>query len=486
MRSTATSASRAASSAAGAVHVSVILGGLYGPDGYVVSRGMVALADAIGRIPGVQVKIWTWDLFDQVYAYLSSLPKQTQRVLVGYSGGGSRITWIAKERPAQKIDLAIGYDPSPTWQMKPLAANVEKAICYHNLNPSFGNLGGGRFTGIANIETIDISEPHMSVQWDNTLHQRTLKTIAGLTQRPIPVARLNRLVGHAVLERAPPHFSNLEATAAAPAPNPVGSPEPFSTRPSTSHNHRGHSTTTGLRGTLQKYDDGSSVIEATEALSAFRVEPRMEGSLMAFCRRVQKDNVVTVQQGSYSYKGRQLPLSTLFLNIDGIPTEAPPGFEGTPVRTVKATQFGKNDTQDEGTGSPFMGLIQTNSEVFGGSVKVSVMQKVFGRQWTRNDKRLVAMIEIFFVRNRGQRRMVRVPLVDVGPAENAPSRAEVDLTWACDQFLGTQGGGRVQYRLLLPTTPPPAVSASRAISRRGRKTRARRPARRMTKSVRVR
>ncbi len=35
--------------------------------------------------------------------------------------------------------------------------------------------------------------------------------------------------------------------------------------------------------------------------------------------------------------------------------------------------------------------------------------------------------------------MVRVPLVDVGPAEDLPSGAEVDLTMACDQFLKTIG-----------------------------------------------
>jgi hypothetical protein len=47
--------------------------------------------------------------------------------------------------------------------------------------------------------------------------------------------------------------------------------------------------------------------------------------------------------------------------------------------------------------------------------------------------------------------MVRVPLVDVGPGENAPSHAEVDLTLASDQFLGTSGLATVQYRILVPT-----------------------------------
>jgi hypothetical protein len=39
------------------VHVGVILGGLYGPDGYAVSRGMLVLAGALERMPGVQVRV---------------------------------------------------------------------------------------------------------------------------------------------------------------------------------------------------------------------------------------------------------------------------------------------------------------------------------------------------------------------------------------------------------------------------------------------
>ena len=94
-----------------------------------------------------------------------------------------------------------------------------------------------------------------------------------------------------------------------------------------------------------------------------------------------------------------------------------------------------------------MGTVQTNSDVVGGSVKVSVMAEVFGANWRHDDRRLRALIEVFFDRSR---RVVRVPLVDIGPGENAPSHAEVDLTLACDKFLVTQGKATVQYRLLVP------------------------------------
>lgn len=231
----------------------------------------------------------------------------------------------------------------------------------------------------------------------------------------------------------------------APGAKPVGSPEPFQTKDAHSRNEKGASTTTGLKGTSQKYDDGTIVIDAIEELKATRKDG-LNGSLQGHWRRVQKGRTFTIRQENYSYIGRKLPDGKLFLDLEGIPA-APEGFTATPVKNVKATQFGKEDKQDEGTGSPTMGTIQTNSEVVGGSVKISIMAAVFGDDWRHNTKRLNALIEVYFKKTR---RMVRVPLVDIGPGEHAPSHAEVDLTLACDQFLGTGGLASVSYRLLVP------------------------------------
>jgi hypothetical protein len=228
---------------------------------------------------------------------------------------------------------------------------------------------------------------------------------------------------------------------------PIGNPTPFSTKASNSGNANGQSSTTGLSGTEQAFDDGSTVIEASESLAASRTGG-FNSTLQAFCRRVRKGDVTTVQQDNYSYDARsprKLPLATLYVNSSGIPADVPDGFEATPVRDVIASQFGKNDRQDEGTGTPAMGLIQTNSEIFGASIKISKMAENFGQEWRKNPRRMGTLIEIHAPRT-GHR--VRVPLVDVGPGETIP--AEVDLCWACDQFLGTQGQGRVTYRLLIP------------------------------------
>jgi hypothetical protein len=232
-----------------------------------------------------------------------------------------------------------------------------------------------------------------------------------------------------------------------PGAKAIGKPMPFSTKSSNSGNENGQSSTTGLSGSEQAFDDGSTVIEATEMLAASRTGG-FSGTLTASCRRVRKGDVTTIQQDSYSYAAptaRKLPVATLFVNSTGIPADVPDGFVATAVRDVIASQFGKNDRQDEGTGTPALGTIQTNSEIFGASIKVSKMAENFGEGWRRDPRRFGTLIEIHSAKTG---RRVRVPLVDVGPGEGIP--AEVDLCWACDQFLGTQGQGRVTYRLLIP------------------------------------
>ena len=72
------------------------------------------------------------------------------------------------------------YDPSPTWQMKAIYANVKKALCYRNITPFFFGLGGSALIGDIPIETVDIFEHHSSVQTDTALHQRTIAEVRDL------------------------------------------------------------------------------------------------------------------------------------------------------------------------------------------------------------------------------------------------------------------------------------------------------------------
>jgi N-acetylmuramoyl-L-alanine amidase len=256
---------------------------------------------------------------------------------------------------------------------------------------------------------------------------------------------VSRRIGIGNITKPAPFEPATPALAVIDGAQPVGASTPFETRPSPSGNKNGHSLTSGLRGTKQEYSDGTSVIEATEALRADRLGG-WHGTLTAFQRRFEKDGVITIEQRNYSYRNRQLPTAVAWRQLAAFPA-VPDGFSATDIRNVAASQFGKEDHEDEGTGSPIMGLIQTNSEVFGVSLKASVLARVFGPGWRMNATRLDALIEVLF-----RHRLVRVPLVDVGPHEDTPRRRypEVDLTWACDQFLNTRGQANIEYRVLLP------------------------------------
>jgi pimeloyl-ACP methyl ester carboxylesterase len=73
------------------------------------------------------------------------LPKDDLVIVIGYSGGGSRATWLANLPAKPKIDLMVLYDPSPTWQMKAIYANVKKALCYRNNHAFLFWIGRQRF-----------------------------------------------------------------------------------------------------------------------------------------------------------------------------------------------------------------------------------------------------------------------------------------------------------------------------------------------------
>ena len=160
------------------IHVFVLLGGLFGLDGWADSRGMVTLADRIGKIPNVKVVTYGWSSYQTVIEDIKKISTKDKIVLVGYSGGGSRITWIAN-MVKKPIELLIAYDPSPAFQTLHLPDRVKKAVCYYNTSPMMLGLGGGRLTG-KHVETIRVSEQHLSVQSDESLHKITIARIKEL------------------------------------------------------------------------------------------------------------------------------------------------------------------------------------------------------------------------------------------------------------------------------------------------------------------
>lgn len=165
-------------------HVHLLYGGLIGPDGFIDSAGMNGLADRLQALPGISVNRYMWDHYEGAAAAMQVQPPEDRTILIGYSGGGSRATYLSREYPRQIIDLMVLYDPSPKWQMVPLYSNVKRAVCYYNETPHMFGLGGGKVTGMlgytGEIEILPIAEQHLMVQFDQQLHARTVWEVENL------------------------------------------------------------------------------------------------------------------------------------------------------------------------------------------------------------------------------------------------------------------------------------------------------------------
>jgi hypothetical protein len=199
--------------------------------------------------------------------------------------------------------------------------------------------------------------------------------------------------------------------------------------------HGNSSITTGLAGTATTFVDGTVVRDGTETLTAIRrgsLGPKAVQQV-----RTKKGDVELVQQAGYCWQQRQLLDAILVENFAGFPA-------GTKFVTGKATEFGKHDKTDEGTGSEFLKVVQTNSEVFGCSLKQSILAATFGTPLGSKPDLLRAQVEIF---NPAKKTFARVPIVDVGPAEHL--EAVIDLTFRLDKFLGTDGSAKVQFRIVV-------------------------------------
>lgn len=179
------------------ISVHLLLGGITGPDGWVTSAGMLGLRDKLTALPGVSTLTYTWNDWQKAAHDVAAAEGGSKIVVIGYSGGGSRATWLANfhdagvladgmmiETMQPSIDLMVLYAPSPARQMQPIGQNVHKAINYHNTAPFMwvpfiGSLGGGVLVG-PNVTTIDIAEQHLLVQADGYLHAHTIEAVQQL------------------------------------------------------------------------------------------------------------------------------------------------------------------------------------------------------------------------------------------------------------------------------------------------------------------
>lgn len=209
-----------------------------------------------------------------------------------------------------------------------------------------------------------------------------------------------------------------------------GDGEDFSTpaSSSTTQDGSGGSTTTGLHGRITKPSPGVEVTTATETMTAKRDSQSLGPPKSVQQVRTHSAGVTTVSQPNYCWKDRTLPDAVLVDQADGL-SNSEGAFSG------KATFFGKGDNQDEGTGAPTFGLVQTDSSVFGISLpKQRLLDEGLATLQngivTATDKGLSALVEVFFP-DTG--RLAKLPLVDIGPGPS--THAAADLTVAASCFL---------------------------------------------------
>ncbi len=224
----------------------------------------------------------------------------------------------------------------------------------------------------------------------------------------------------------------------------MAAPANFSTPAAKSRttNGKGGSTTTGLRGQVRDPAPGVSVIDAVETLTAFRDARSLGPDRTVRQVRTKTSEKTVIEQPDYCWGRRSLPNAEL--------VEMSEGFDGTRgVFQGKATFFGKGDKEDEGTGGPVFGTVQTNSSVFGISLKKAHLLELGLMTEQRGvlrptEKGLQAIVEVFFPETK---RLARLPLVDIGPGNTGAARTAVaDLTVAATAFL--QGRTEEEIRKL--------------------------------------
>jgi hypothetical protein len=161
-------------------HIYILLGGFFSVDGLITSAGMYALAAMLSGQPNTKIVTLPWGAYEYVARDIQSRRKTGRDIVIAYSGGVSRASWL----PPLPIDLMVLYDPSPSWQMKPIPYQVKRTVCYENSTPMFFNLGGGKCTGKGRIAHVAIAEPHMLVQLDPSLHRHTFDLVRAELRTP--------------------------------------------------------------------------------------------------------------------------------------------------------------------------------------------------------------------------------------------------------------------------------------------------------------
>ncbi len=162
----------------GRMRVFVILGQF----GAIFSGGMFGLAKQIKAIsPDINCTIHGWRDVQSIVNEINSLPSTIPGVLVGYSMGGNSTTQIALFSKRQ-IQLIVAYDASVLGEIWRLGRNVDRTVCFRSTNYTMP-YGHAQLEG-HNVVTINTSDVHLAVCYDQALHKITLEAIQAVGEPP--------------------------------------------------------------------------------------------------------------------------------------------------------------------------------------------------------------------------------------------------------------------------------------------------------------
>jgi len=179
--------------------VAVLMGGVWGFDGWLTSNGMIGLSHQLSAIGQTDVTVYSWDKWQKAAADLKAKHLTGEKVVVvGYSGGGMCGMYMANRSPNLLIHLLVLYDASPPKQIEAASANtnVSYLLCYHNTNPrmwwpGIGPLGGGApvieptFKG-EHLQ-LEFAQQHLAVQYNSVLHGKTVTAVRALNNGADPL-----------------------------------------------------------------------------------------------------------------------------------------------------------------------------------------------------------------------------------------------------------------------------------------------------------
>jgi hypothetical protein len=149
---------------------------MYGQGGLVTSRGFLSLSRQIRRLDRsrIHIELLNWRWHANLVRKIQRDPRSKSIIIIGYSLGANATTWVSNQLLWRRFDLMVAYDPSIYAPTRPALLNVSRMLVYHNNGPSV--FGHAYIRGF-NVETTEISMPHLEVENNQPLHNLTLDAV---------------------------------------------------------------------------------------------------------------------------------------------------------------------------------------------------------------------------------------------------------------------------------------------------------------------